>query len=180
MRGVEAPFQLLVSVFTMVLVVAIAFHVLSTVSKERCAQQWDHSFSSLASTIVRVSMSDYPTVASTELHLKCGGSARHFVELREESGPLCSRVCGEFSDVCYVLVHTVKDVKGEVIYSRPICVRNLSPYLYYLVRQGAGSCPPGYSPLFSYDLNAELRSTGILQVYVFRERDSVQVCKKSG
>ncbi|HID09230.1 TPA: hypothetical protein EYP13_03295 [Candidatus Micrarchaeota archaeon] len=179
MRGGEAPFQLLVSVFTMALVVAIAFHVLGTVSKERCAQQWDQGMAALASTIVRVGRSDYPTRGSVELRLKCGDSASHILEIREEKGPRCSRLCGEVSDTCYVLLHTVLNPRKEVVYSKPVCIRKMSPYLYYLVRQGVSGCPQG-SPLFTKDLNAELPSVAVLPVYVFRERDRVQICTKQG
>jgi len=176
-RGVEAPFQLLISVFTMALVVAIAFHVLNTVSKERCAQQWDQGMSSLASTILQVAMSEYPSTASVELRLKCGDSAKHLIGIQERSGHICSRICGEVSDTCYVLLHTVKNTRDTVIYSKPQCIKNMSPYLYYIVRQGVGKCPSGFEPLFPSDLNVTLRSVGILPVRIFREQDSVQICK---
>lgn len=176
MRGVEAPFQLLISVFTMVLVVAIAFHVLGTVSRERCAQQWDDGFSNLAVSIVRIGGSEYPSRDSLELGLKCGDSADHVIEIREETGALCSRICGELSDTCYILIHVVRDVRGRVIHSQPTCIKDLSPLGYSYLKRGVGSCPQGFQPLFSEDLNATLRSTGLLSLYLFRGENDIQIC----
>lgn len=181
MKGVEAPFQLLISVFTMILVVAIAFHVLNSVSKERCVQQWDQGIADLATTIVRVAMSEPPTTASTELRFKCGDSAKHKIEIMAESGARCSKICGEIADSCYVLLHTVYNNRGDVIYSKPTCLRNMSPYLYYLVQSGVGSCPSGYTSFFSSGatIAAEQRSVGAVTVYVFRDSGKVEICTKS-
>jgi len=181
MRGVEAPFQLLVSVFTMILVVAIAFHVLRSVSTEHCEEQWRQSTADLAQAIVRAAMSEPPTTSSARLVLHCGSSGKHVFTFQELTGARCTHICQEVSDKCYVIYHQIYDVRGEPLYQAYTCLRNMSPYSYYLLRNGINSCPTGYSPLITdpTDMSFEFDGGVSKTVFVFRTVDGVALCLKN-
>jgi len=191
-RGVEAPFQLLISVFTMILVVAIAFHVLNTVSSQRCDQMWDQSVSSLANAISRAAMSEPPTTDVVTLQLRCGDAVAHEFYVMEQEKSQCAQICGEYAAQCYVLVHQAFDRKNEVISTNLHCLRGFSPYLYSLLKGGTQGCPQGYVPFFNGTIIAANQTAAAsaavigtvspspvsLPVYIFRDEDGIRVCKK--
>lgn len=197
MRGVEAPFQLLVSVFTMVLVVAIAFHVLNTVSTQRCNQMWDQSVTALANAISRTAMSEPPTTDVVTLRLRCGDAVGHMFYVISEEKSRCAKVCGEYTPQCYILVHQAYNRKNEIISTNMSCIKNFSPYLYGLLVAGKDSCGyyGGYGSFFNGDsppTSEEWRGSGAdlngfvtpspvsMPVYVFRDKDKIVVCRKRG
>jgi len=184
-KGVEAPFQLLVSVFAMILVVAIAFRVLNIVSNERCDQRWEQSLSALSSAISSAAMAEPPTTEVVNLQLKCGDDFKHEIFVDQAEKSRCARLCGEYVSTCYILVHNVYNRHNELIAQQFSCIRHLSPYLYALLKSGKGNCGSDYTDFFNgsggtADLNAWLDPKPVLTVYVFRNSDSIPVCIGKG
>lgn len=179
-RAVEAPFQLLVSVFTMVMVVSIAFYVLKMVGSENCAKRWTQSTEDLASAIVRVGMSEPPTTSSARLVIHCGNSGKHEYQFVQLSGGDCTRVCGEVSDTCYGIQHQIYDVRGELLRTDRICLRGMSPYMYFLLQSGHSDCPAGYDPFITDTVNmvAGVEGGTVLPVFVFRTSNGIALCVK--
>ncbi len=176
MRGVEAVFQLLISVFTMALVVAIAFRVLGQTSSKHCEQVWDQDLSNLAAAISRAAISEPPTVSVVNLTLRCGESREHTFQIKEEEKALCARDCGEYMPSCYVIVHSVTDRTGNTIYSGSACIRSLSPYTYSLI--SSNGCPSDQNPFFSNpNLSTTIKGKLRLTLYIYRNSDSIAICE---
>ncbi len=148
MRGVEAPFQLLIAVFTMAMVMSLAYFVLQRVQSEHCEDMWLKDMQGLALKIQSVAGAGAGTKATQRLTLRCGSSGQHVIRLRleTESAALCRAICGS-DPPCVYLQHTVYSTKkpNEVLYSRRVCVE-IGPYTYYKIAQG-GECPEDYEPV---------------------------------
>ncbi len=147
MRGVEAPFQLLIAVFTMAMVMSLAYFVLQRVQTEHCEDMWLKDMQGLALKIQSVAGAGAGTKATQRLTLRCGSSGKHVIRLRLEtkSNALCRAVCGS-DPPCVYIQHTVYSAKkpDEVIYSRRVCVE-ISPYTYYKLGSQDADCPEGYT-----------------------------------
>lgn len=143
MRGVEAPFQLLIAVFTMVMVVTLAYFVLQKVQSQHCEDQWTKDVGMLALKIQSVAGGGPGTKEHTRIHLRCGDAGEHAFWIVAKTGGekgdtvVCRHVCSHDPPCAYILhvVYSAKK-KGELIYSRPTCLE-ISPYdLYKLMHEG--------------------------------------------
>jgi|GEM_PF-7127375 len=101
-RGVEAVFQLLIGVFTAILVVTVAYHVLGAVQLNRCHEKWQNSAVQLANALADAARS---SGASNFIQLtgKCGGASYVEYTLIEHSKDpqICNRICHKPVSTCY-------------------------------------------------------------------------------
>lgn len=144
-RGVEAPFQLLVSVITMVLVIAIAYQVLMHGVQQRCSEQWQRGLNGLALALSEVANSGQFTSKAVKLELACGGADSVKIYLQERKGAYCLRACGEAMDQCYILTLVAQKNQGGHTVNVGVvnqCVKGFSNAAYWMLSSSKSSCPP--------------------------------------
>lgn len=148
MRGVEAPFQLLVAVFTMVMVATLAYFVLQRVQSEHCEDQWIKDVGVLALKIQSVAGGGPGTKEYARIRTRCGDAGEHVFWVVAKTGSergdtaICRYVCSHDPPCTYIL-HVVFSARrrGEIVYSRPTCLE-ISPYdLYKLTHPGECESP---------------------------------------
>ncbi len=179
MRGVEAPFQLMVSVFAMVLIMIIAYQVLQNAQQKRCGDMWREQLRDVALVIKHVSAAAPPTQESTTFRAACAGGERHTIKLEVKKDPnFCMIICNSAVDQCYILRDAVKRTVGgkeQLVASIAVCA-DISPVAYYELGK-RGSCPAG-----AEEVGKELKGDGIVLdkfQYTFlirRTEDGVAVC----
>ena len=133
MRGVEAPFQLVVSVIAMLMVLLLAYTVLSNATKEDCNRKWEIELGRLSSALSTVIHGSAPTKVSNTFDFRCGDATRFTLYLHTEKGLPCLRICGsEEEGGCTFFELRAERVKGsesEVIGDVFSCVEGASSYL---------------------------------------------------
>ncbi len=133
-RGVEAVFQLLIGVFTAILVVTVAYHVLGAVQLNRCHEKWHNSAVQLANALADAARS---SGASDFIQLtgKCGRASYVEYKLIEHSNDprICNRICHKPVNTCYdIRYRAIAIIKGkETELDRGYYCADISPYTYY-------------------------------------------------
>ncbi len=180
MRGVEAPFQLVVSVVAMVMVLALAYMVLQNAQVENCQQKWDVETSKIASAFSTVINGSAPTKFSVKFDFRCGESAEYELRfVRENDERKCLRVCGAVGPKgCAMVELRVTSVRtGGTLGVSVKCVEGASSY----VPTKDGACDDGEDvtdELFSGGLTLE-RPYGILVIRRLLGRtEPINVCMR--
>ena len=153
-RGVEAPFQLLVSVITMVLVIAIAYEVLMHGVQQRCSEQWQRSLNSLALALSEVANSGTFTSKAVKMELACGGADEVRIYLQQRKGAYCLRACGEAMDQCYILTLVATKQQGAKTVNVGVvnqCVKGFSNAAFWMLQSSRNSCPQSSTPGLSLE-----------------------------
>ena len=144
MRGVEAPFQLVVSVIAMLMVLVLAYTVLANATREDCNRKWEIELGKLSSALSTVIHGSAPTKVSDTFDFRCGDATRYTLYLHTEKGLSCLRICGsEESGGCAFLELKAERVKGsevEVIGDVFSCIEGASAYINFT----DDGCPTGY------------------------------------
>ncbi len=156
MKGVEAPFQLLIAVFTMVMVATLAYFVLQHVQTQHCEDQWIKDVGMLALKIQNVAGAGPGTKEYTRIHLRCGDAGEHVFWIVFKTGKdsgdavVCRHVCSHDPPCAYIL-HVVYSVRkpNEKIYAHPTCLE-VSPYDLYKLMQSGNCGDPDYSNVGYY------------------------------
>ncbi len=132
-RGVEAVFQLLIGVFTAILVITIAYRVLGSVQMNRCHEKWQTSTVQLAGALADAARSSGAS-DFVQLTGKCGRAAYATYRLVEnKSDNICNRVCHRPVSTCYVVrfdAYTIERGKTTRLDFGFYCA-DISPYTYY-------------------------------------------------
>ena len=177
-RGVEAPFQLLVSVITMVLVIAIAYQVLMHGVQQRCSEQWQRSLNGLALALSEVANSGQFTSKAVKLELACGGADSVKIYLQQRQGAYCLRACGEAMDQCYILTLVAQKTQGGRTVNVGVvnqCIKGFSNAAYWMLSSSKGSCPPmstsgiTLEPFFTGSTGSDHKDPGVYGEGVYGE-----------
>ncbi len=180
MRGVEAPFQLMVSVFAMMLIMIIAFQVWQQAQEKKCDDMWREQLRDFALALKHVASGAPPTQESVRLSLSCKGGEEHNIVLMESDNPnLCMQVCNVAADRCYLLkdVVTAKRAGKEVIESVIVVCADISPVTY--ARLGGGTCYGAYPNQVGRDLKEGLSLRGPMASFLIKHtEDGIAVCMR--
>ncbi len=156
MKGVEAPFQLVVSVIAMLMVLVLAYTVLANATKEDCNRKWEIELGKFSSALSTAIHGSAPTKVSNTFDFRCGNATRYTLYLRTASSSTCLRVCGSSEGSgCAFFELRAEEVRGsesEVVGDVFSCVEGASKYLD-LTSDG---CPSGFENVVD-----ELQNNGV-------------------
>ena len=145
----EAVFQLLIGIFTAVLIVTIAYKVLGAVQLNRCHEKWQNSAVQLANALADAARSSGAT-NFIQISGKCGRASYVEYSLVEHSGrnsrDICNRVCHKPVNTCYVIRYTaIATIKGRPTeLDQGFYCADISPYTYYQMQNSTDeSCAVG-------------------------------------
>ena len=144
MRGVEAPFQLVVSVIAMLMVLLLAYSVLSNAQKEDCGRKWEIELSKFSSALSTVIHGSAPTKVTGSFDFRCGEAEEYTLELKStDDAQLCLRICGsaEGGGCTFFHLRTLSR-KGEVLGEVFSCVEGASDYVPV-----TSSCPNSFEDI---------------------------------
>ncbi len=129
MRGVEAPFQLVVSVVTILFVLYLSYMVISNAIREDCSKKIDIQLRNIATTVSTAVYSSPPTKLMERFDFRCGGMVGdYYVSVKGSSNETeCLRVCGySYSGQCVYLILEVR--RGEEVLNRSYaCIEGAVP-----------------------------------------------------
>ncbi len=143
MKGVEAPFQLLVSVVAMVMVLGLAYMVLQNATREDCNNKWEIQLRNIATALSTVIQGSAPTRMNISFDFRCGEATQYHLALVKETNPdICIRVCHQSgaSGGCGILKLSVKDARGRNVSRVLSCVEGMAGYVNFGL---SGSCGSG-------------------------------------
>lgn len=161
MKGVELPFQLLVSVAAMLVLFVLVSQVIEHSRQEQCDLKWDAALDDIASLISQVYHAAAPTKQTVRYDLRCGSPKKFSIKLIAQGDQkICGRVCGVITyRGCAYLEINVYDVRGHLVSRRYKCVEGATEDIFV----GEGTCPPGTSPV-DLSKGADLKPFGSITV----------------
>ncbi len=182
MRGVEAPFQLLVSVVGMLMVIALAYTVLSHANTQNCSRKWQAQLDNISSALSTVVEGSPPTQMIVRYDFRCGRGSKYYLRLNQySSSTSCLRICGSSgTNGCYVLelnvIGRTKDGMGTIDVERA-CVQGAGSYLN-LSNNGCSSDETALGELSNGDWQA-MKPFGILVIRKPLGKSGIVFCRRS-
>ena len=143
MKGVEAPFQLMVSVIALLMVLALAYMVLSNAMKEDCGAKWQNELRAFASSLATAVQGSAPTKLAFRYDFRCGSATEYNLYIDQTTNATrCLRICGTSSPGGCTIVRLkatrMAGGKVEVVGDVPVCVEGVSSYVNWGKSESCG------------------------------------------
>ncbi len=162
-RGVEAVFQLLIGVITAIMVITVAFRVLSGVQMNRCSDSWHTSAVHLAEAIADAARSTGAT-DFVQLRGRCGKAYKvvYYLRVHTNQPKICNMICHKPVNTCYDVVYEAYGKQGseDVLLNKGYYCADISPFSYYLMSQSSDAECASSSGVEYQNVTSDLLKSG--------------------